>query len=353
MPSPLTLPVIDFSLLDGSAGQRQQLLQQLRGAARDHGFFYLVGHGIAADKVTALRQAARAFFALPEADKLAIDMENSPHFRGYTRAGEERTRGAADWREQLDIGAERPTRPDLAVQGPWWRLQGPNQWPTALPQLKPVLQDWQQETTRLSIRLLRAFAEALQQPVDIFDDAFALAPVQHLKIIRYPGSQQGAAGQGVGPHKDGGFLTLLLQDDSQDGLQVETEQGWIDAPSLPDSFIVNIGESLEMASDGYLRANVHRVLSPPEGKDRLSVAFFLGPRLDATIPLLQLPAELAAEARGPEADPDNPLFYRIGDNYLKGRLRSHPKVAVRHHADLLSPQALQAASLPTSAGEYA
>jgi isopenicillin N synthase-like dioxygenase len=117
MPSPLALPVIDFSLLDGSAEQRQQLLQQLRGAARDHGFFYLVGHGIAADKVTALRQAARAFFALPEADKLAIDMENSPHFRGYTRAGEERTRGAADWREQLDIGAERPRRPDLAAQG--------------------------------------------------------------------------------------------------------------------------------------------------------------------------------------------------------------------------------------------
>jgi isopenicillin N synthase-like dioxygenase len=100
-----------------------------------------------------------------------------------------------------------------------------------LPQLKPVLLDWQQETTRLSIRLLRAFAEALQQPVDIFDDAFVEAPVEHLKIIRYPGSQQGAAGQGVGPHKDGGFLTLLLQDDSQDGLQVETEQGWIDAPS--------------------------------------------------------------------------------------------------------------------------
>jgi isopenicillin N synthase-like dioxygenase len=188
-----------------------------------------------------------------------------------------------------------------------------------------VLLDWQQETTRLSIRLLRAFAEALQQPVDIFDDAFVEAPVEHLKIIRYPGSQQGAAGQGVGPHKDGGFLTLLLQDDSQDGLQVETEQGWIDAPSLPGSFIVNIGESLEMASDGYLRANVHRVLSPPQGKDRLSVAFFLGPRLDATIPLLQLPAELAAEARGPEADPDNPLFYRIGDNYLKGRLRSIPR----------------------------
>ncbi|RQO78236.1 2-oxobutyrate oxidase [Aquitalea sp. FJL05] len=353
MTSPHTLPVIDISLLDGDPQQRQQLLQQLRTAARDSGFFYLVGHGIGADKVAALRQASHAFFALPAADKLAIDMEHSPHFRGYTRAGEELTRGAADWREQLDIGAERPARPDLAQQAPWWRLQGPNQWPAGLPQLKPVLLDWQQETTRLSILLLRAFAEALQQPADSFDDAFVEAPVQHLKIIRYPGSQHGAAGQGVGAHKDSGFLTLLLQDDSQDGLQVETEQGWIDAPSLPGSFIVNIGEALEMASNGYLRATVHRVESPPAGKERLSVAFFLGPRLDATIPLLQLPPHLAAEARGPEADPANPLFYQVGDNFLKGRLRSHPKVAARHHADLLAPQAPQAASLPTTAGEYA
>jgi len=338
MSSAQSLPIIDISLLEGGVEQRQQLLQQLRSAARDSGFFYLVGHGIATDRIDALRKAARAFFALPQADKQAIDMENSPHFRGYTRAGEELTRGKADWREQLDIGAERPARPELASQ-PWWRLQGPNQWPAALPQLKPVLLDWQQETTRLSIRLLQAFAEALQQPADIFDDAFIAAPVQHLKIIRYPGDQQGEAGQGVGAHKDSGFLTLLLQDDRQDGLQVEGEQGWIDAPSLPGSFIVNIGEALEMASNGYLRATVHRVQSPPAGKDRLSIAFFLGPRLDATIPLLQLPVERAAEAGGPEADPDNPLFYRVGDNFLKGRLRSHPKVAARHHADLLAQQA--------------
>jgi isopenicillin N synthase-like dioxygenase len=60
--------------------QRQQLLQQLRAAARDHGFFYLIGHGIADDKLRALRQASRAFFALPEADKLAIDMEKLAAF---------------------------------------------------------------------------------------------------------------------------------------------------------------------------------------------------------------------------------------------------------------------------------
>jgi len=62
------------------------------------------------------------------------------------------------------------------------------------------------------------------------------------------------------------------------------------------------------------------------------VAFFLGARLDATVPILDLPPELAAQARGLKQDPLNPLFHEVGRNYLKSRLRSHPDVARRHHA---------------------
>ena len=93
-------------------------------------------------------------------------------------------------------------------------------------------------------------------------------------------------------------MTLLLQD-KQAGLQVQADDGgWIDAPPVPGAFVVNIGEILEMASNGYLRANVHRVVSPPLGTDRLSVALFLGARHDATVPLLSLPpASRRASAR--------------------------------------------------------
>jgi hypothetical protein len=73
--------------------------------------------------------------------------------------------------------------------------------------------------------------------------------------------------------------------------------------------------------------------------ERLSVAFFLGAQHDATVPLLTLPAALAADARGATSDPDNPLFQHVGTNYLKGRLRSHPDVAKRHYSDLIDAQA--------------
>jgi len=181
---------------------------------------------------------------------------------------------------------------------------------------------------------LSAFSLALGQSADALETLYCDEPHHLVKLIRYPGRDTTESDQGVGAHKDSELLTLLLQD-SRGGLKVETLRGWIDVIPRPGTLVVNIGELLELASDGYLRATLHRVTTPPAGVERISAAFFLGARLDATVPLLQLPPELAAQAHGPESDPHNPLFRNVGQNYLKGRLRSHPDVAQRHHADLL------------------
>jgi isopenicillin N synthase-like dioxygenase len=341
-----TLPGLDLRRFDGQASERARFLEDLRNAARNAGFFYLVGHGIEGGLIREVLKVSRRFFALPEKDKLTIEMVNSPHFRGYNRAGFEHTRGKPDWREQVDIGPERTALPFDREAPPWDRLQGPNQWPAAFPEFKSTLLAYQDETTALAIKVLRAFAAALEQPEDIFAPIYTPAPNPLIKIIRYPGRAAGESDQGVGAHKDSGFVTLLLQE-KQEGLQVQADDGsWIDAPPVAGSFVVNIGEILEMASNGYLRANVHRVVSPPPGTDRLSVALFLGARHDATVPLLSLPPHLAAQARGVTQDPHNPLFREVGRNYLKSRLRSHPDVARRHYADLIDPAAV---SEPASA----
>jgi isopenicillin N synthase-like dioxygenase len=88
-----------------------------------------------------------------------------------------------------------------------------------------------------------------------------------VKLIRYPRRDDTGAVQGVGAHKDAGLITLLLQDD-QAGLQVETPQGWVDVPPRAGTFVINIGELLELASDGYLRATMHRVVTPHAGVER-------------------------------------------------------------------------------------
>jgi isopenicillin N synthase-like dioxygenase len=330
------LPVLDLRDFDAPA-LRPAFLHALRAAAREVGFFYLVGHGLPQSLVQELFDQSRAFFALPEAGKLAIQMANSRHFRGYTRLGDERTRGRVDWREQVDIGLEVPALRVGAGDPPWQRLQGPNQWPQGMPSFRTAFLGWHDAAGAVAQRLLQAFALALEQPANRFDALLHPLPNQVIKTIHYPGRGVAADDQGCGAHKDSELITLLLQDEVG-GLQVQDMGGsWIEAPPLAGSFVVNTGELLELATDGYLRATLHRVVAPAAGRERFSIAFFLAASLGATVQRLTLPPHLAAEARGPASDPANPLFSDVGLNTLKGRLRSHPDVAARHYADLPGP----------------
>jgi isopenicillin N synthase-like dioxygenase len=324
------LPVVD--LRDEPAALRQRLGE----AAHEVGFFYLTGHGVPEDLTARLLAESRRFFALPQADKDAIAMVNSPHFRGYTRLGGELTGGAVDWREQIDIGPERAPLADPSET--YLRLQGPNQWPTALPGLPAVIAEWDAELARVGRTLLQHWAAALGNPAEVFDAAFAEVPAALIKVIRYPGRAD--SDQGVGAHRDAGVLTLLLAEPGSRGLQVRarsggersapgSDSGFVDVDPLPGALIVNIGEMLEIASGGYLRATEHRVRI--QHTERLSVAYFFNPRLDARLPVLQLPAELAGRARGVTDDPSNDRIYAVyGRNAWKSRVRAHPDVAAAH-----------------------
>ncbi|MFF7631548.1 isopenicillin N synthase family dioxygenase [Kitasatospora sp. NPDC008050] len=326
------LPVIDLSAASGTPEQRAALHADLLHAATEVGFFHLVGHGVTERETAELTDAMHAFFALPEAERLAISNLNSPHFRGYTRIGDERTGGRSDWRDQLDIGNELTEhRPGPGEPDYWW-LEGPNQWPDALPELRTASLAWIERLSGVARLLLHELLTAIGAKAEFYDPAFANRPHLRLKLVRYPGSAPNGTGQGVGAHKDYGFLTLLLTDGVA-GLQVEMPDGaFLDVPPMPGAFVVNLGELLEVATDGYLKATNHRVVSPPGGRERYSVPFFYNPRLDAHIEPLDFPH--AHHAPGATTDPANPLYAEFGRNELKGYLRAHPEVARRHHPNL-------------------
>lgn len=359
------VPVLDLSQLDTDPDEFDRAV---RDAAHDVGFFYLTGHGIDAARIDEVLALARRFFALPQAEKDAIAMLNSPHFRGYTRLGGELTRGAVDWREQIDLGREHAspapdpatavapenivrehaspaTDPATAVapentardgaspapsgHGPdYLNLIGPNQWPAGLPELRGAIERWDADLSRIALTLLRSWARSLGADPHVFDDAFATDPATLIKIVRYPAGTD--SDQGVGAHKDSGVLTLLLVDPDSEGLQVlpPGATGWVDVPPLPGAFIVNLGEMLEVGTDGYLHATEHRVVNRGTGADRISVPYFFNPSVSARMPHLPLPAELRT---GVSADPDNPIFATYGENAWKSRLRAHPDVAARHY----------------------
>lgn len=329
-----TLPQLDLSPFiawpNGPAGRA--LVRRLRDACRDPGFFYLTGHGVPPELDRAVMRVAHRFFALPEPAKRALDIAASPHFRGYTPVHGEITRGIPDRREQLDVGAEELAEAVTAEDPTWRKLRGPNQWPAALPEMRPIVLEWMQRMERVGMALMHALAQGLEQPSDYFDRYFMPQGDPHLKIIHYPPAESAASDQGVGMHHDSGLLSFVLQDDVG-GLEIERDGAILPADPRPGSYIVNLGEMLQAATAGFLRATPHRVRSPRAGLSRLSVAYFFHPRLESVFEPIPLPDELARLARGGQnADPNDPIFSQFGENYLKIRLRSHPNVAAAHYA---------------------
>jgi isopenicillin N synthase-like dioxygenase len=202
--------------------------------------------------------------------------------------------------------------------------------------MRPTVLEWMRAMDRVGLAILRALALGLGLGVNHFDDVVLPRGDPHLKIIRYPPQPRAAeTDQGVGMHHDSGLVSFVLQDDVG-GLQVATDHGLVAATPRPGSYVMNLGEMLQAATGGFLRATKHRVQSPPAGRERLSIAYFFHPRLDAVFAPIQLPPELAAAARGGQnTDPNDPIFATFGDNYLKIRLRSHRDVALAHYADIV------------------
>lgn len=334
-----SLPVLDIAafLADETSDDAVAFVEELRHTLHGPGFCYLTGFGVDAAASSAVMNVAEEFFALPDDDRLEIVNTNTPHFRGYTRLGMEHTNGVSDWRDQIDIGPEH-TPVDPGPDGPaWLRVRGPNQWPTAsVPQMQPVVTGWMDQMAPVGAAVLRAIALGLGQRADYFEPTLTPHPEVLVKIIRYPAQERAHnTGQGVGLHNDSGLLSFIMQDDVG-GLQVQIGDELVDATPLPGALILNIGEMLQIATDGYLRATKHRVVSPPSGRQRISVAYFFNPAMETTFGHIPLPPELAAHATGGDNERSaDTIFSNYGDNWLKFRVRSHPDVAAIHHPDLI------------------
>jgi isopenicillin N synthase-like dioxygenase len=283
------LPVVDVApLRPASSGGAQaagsaEVARQIEAACREHGFFYVTGHGVAPDLLARLTRACAAFFALPQAAKMEIAMaRGGPTWRGYFPVGAELTSGRPDLKEGLYFGAELG-RDDPRVRA-GLPLHGPNLFPRQVPELRTAVLDYIGVLTDLGQTVLRGVALSLGLDAEYFAAGYTASPTVLFRVFRYPAVPPGEAGWGVGEHTDYGLLTLLAQDDAG-GLQVRTPNGWAAAPPLPGTFVANIGDMLDRLTGGWYRSTPHRVRNT-SGRDRLSYPFFLDPGFTDEIPPL-------------------------------------------------------------------
>ncbi|OXS84358.1 MULTISPECIES: isopenicillin N synthase family dioxygenase [Kocuria] len=272
-----SIPVIDVASLSDAGGPTAECIEQLGRAAQDVGFLLLVNHGIGDDTFQAMHAATQEFFALPEEAKNAVYIGTSTNHRGYVPIGEEVFAGATpDLKEAFDLSYELPADHPAHVAGN--PLLGPNQWPD-VPGFRERVSAYYDEVFGLGRSLFAAFARYLELDPEVFLSRVTEPPAQ-LRLIHYPYNPDAVDRPGIGAHTDYEAITLLRP--TAPGLEVMNGQGeWIEVPFREDALVVNIGDLLEVWTNGAFVATSHRVRKVSE--ERYSYPLFFTVDYDAVI----------------------------------------------------------------------
>jgi isopenicillin N synthase-like dioxygenase len=291
------LPIIDIEPLVNRSGERGAVAARIGAACREHGFFYIVGHGIDPGLQRRLEDQSRRFFALPLEEKMEIRMAKAGRaWRGYFPIGGELTSGKPDLKEGLYFGLEHADDdPGVRAGLP---LHGQNLFPDALPEMRDTVLKYMSALTDLGHALMSGLSMSLGLHPDAFRK-YTADPFVLFRIFHYPPSTEPEAADadwGVGEHTDYGVLTILKQDE-HGGLEVKSGSTWVAAPPVPDAFVCNIGDMLERMTGGRYRSTPHRVRKQPT-TGRFSFPFFFDPSFDARIEPLIDPAETERRPQG-------------------------------------------------------
>ncbi|GIZ36895.1 hypothetical protein CKM354_000036100 [Cercospora kikuchii] len=263
------------------AQPEQDIIEQLRDACTRVGFFYIKDHDVSQEAVDGIFETAERFFDQPLRTKSEIHYKLSKVLHGYEPISEVRTDEAkrADLNEAFNCGYE----PDLdpvphdaeAATHEESAMDGPNAWPR-MPGFKQKVAAYYGQVLMLARRLVRLFAKVLGLPGTYFDSA-VIRPGAMLRLLKYPAQDpKDPDALGIGAHTDIEAFTILCQG-SQPALQILNVHGqWIEAPPIPGTFVVNIGDMLARWSNDVFISTVHRVHNCT-GQERYSVPFFFGP----------------------------------------------------------------------------
>jgi isopenicillin N synthase-like dioxygenase len=312
-----SVPIVDIGGLRApERAERERVAAEIGRAARDVGFFYISGSGIDEALFDRMLASTKEFFALPVEEKMRTYIGLSRCHRGYVPVGEEGVEaGTPDLKEAFDTALDLPADdPDYLAGNP---MLGPNAWPD-VPGFAEAVTAYYQAVLEVGHRLLWAFAVALGEDPDVFSRHATKTPSQ-LRLVHYPYNADAKDGQGIGAHTDYECFTLLKP--TAPGLEVLNGSGeWIDVPPVDDTFVVNIGDMLELWTNGAFVATSHRVRKVAE--ERYSFPLFFNVDYDTEVK--PLPQFASAGAGRPALRAGEHLFAQTAQTfaYLRNRIDS-------------------------------
>ena len=299
------IPVIDLGpYLKGEPGALDRAAKELRHALTEIGFYFIVNHGVPREQIASVFDQVKRFHAQPMENKLALKLNH--HNTGYLpmrgntlRTSTVQAGTKPNLNEAFFIKKELPAdHPDVLADR---RFRGANRWPGGLPGFKEVITGYADTMERLVQKLVRIYARALDLPATYFDEPFR-EPQFSLRMTHYP-HQDGPVSDefGLAPHTDTSFLTLLAPNDVP-GLSIRTQSGrWIQAPAIPDAYVVNGGQMLQRWTNDLFLATPHRAINQ-SGGERYAIPFFCDSNIDW--PVAAVPTTV-----GPDRPPKYPTTY--------------------------------------------
>ncbi|PIN16655.1 Iron/ascorbate family oxidoreductase [Handroanthus impetiginosus] len=257
----IQVPVIDLSGVFQDADRRRQIVEEVRIASETSGFFQVVNHGVPLSVLDGMIEGVREFNEQDVEEKKKYYSRDRTRNVRFNSSYDLFTSRTASWRDSLTISFSGPDETD------------PQDLPSPC-RISAV--EYSKHMEILGNTLLGLLSEGLGLKTDHLKN-MECSQGHRLHCHYYPACPEPELAIGTTKHSDAGFLTILLQNQITSGLQVLCQGQWIDIHPVLGGLVVNIGDLLQLVSNGKFRSNEHRAITSRIGP-RISVAcFFSGP----------------------------------------------------------------------------
>ncbi|KAK2983328.1 hypothetical protein RJ640_016066 [Escallonia rubra] len=268
-----TIPVINMEDEDGH-GPSSSLVEKISQACEEYGFFQIINHGVPEELSERMMYAITEFFNLPPEERAELfteDMTKPVRVSNYCLKVVE---------SQLE---KKTTMWSETFSHPWHPVDDfTHLLPRNPPQYREVTAEYAKEIGVLMKRLLSLISQGLGLEKDCIQKRLGESPRLVSQANYYPPCPDPELTLGLAVHTDLNALTILRQSQGLTGLQVIKDGQWVSVDPIPNAFVVNLGDQIQVLSNGRYKSVHHRAVT---NKDlhRVSLAIFYGPNKDSII----------------------------------------------------------------------
>ncbi|XP_024156397.1 feruloyl CoA ortho-hydroxylase F6H1-3 [Rosa chinensis] len=260
------MPEESIPIIHVSNWEDPKVAESICNAAEKWGFFQLLNHGVPTEVLEHVKEATHRFFEMPAEEKCKFSKEHSPSTNvrfGTSFSPEAET--ALEWKDWLSL---------FYVS----EDEASAHWP---PVCKAEVLEYMKRTDILIKRLLDILMKRLNVTEINTTKEPLLMGSRRINLNYFPVCPNPELTVGVGRHSDVSTLTILLQEYYIGGLYVRPEftdeDTWVHVPPLEGSLVINVGDALQIMSNGKYKSVEHRVAANGS-KTRISVPIFVNPR---------------------------------------------------------------------------